>query len=483
MSSQIQLPTDARDEVSSSSRASWASSSRWGRSPVRYCRARPDASTRGIRPRRLMASGALRRPHAASARWPTSECGTGRRPRSSTSSRPSWRPRMLAIPAPERSSPDSSSALPSAEIRCATEPLKIAYNMGIYATSSSVMIVTYYVLADGDDRFEPRIVGGHDASAALVFAAVNLGFLAQLMPRRTEGQPPRTYAPREWQLSAFMAVGGVGIGMTAVCARRHEAPALLPFVALPALALWYAYGAAAQHAEARERNRWLVTLGGLLAQHGQGADVLAGVRRGDPADRRRPGDAGPPARHRSRARRPPVRAASSRPCGPTKDPAPLQPTNCLTAGRPASSPAWTWDGQPWGAAPRLDGPLPPQPVRRPHPRMVPGRGRRPRAGRAGRRRRERHAGRRGVQRPVRGDRQAHGRRGQHLRRHRDGRRCGPGAPVEPDHGTDDRGRGRRHLRPDRTGTRDRADAHHRLAVPGDASGRESRPGARAPATC
>ena len=68
-----------------------------------------------------------------------------------------------------------------------------------------------------------------------------------------------------------MAIGSAGIGAMAVAlASNSDTRALVPFVFLPALALWYAYGAAAQHAQARERNRWLVKLGGLLAQHGQG---------------------------------------------------------------------------------------------------------------------------------------------------------------------------------------------------------------------
>ena len=121
--------------------------------------------------------------------------------------------------------------------------------------------------------------------ALTVFAAVNLGFQAELSHIANHAKR-RDVIAAEWKLSAFMVVGGVGVGMTAVYLWRGG-PALLPFVALPALAMWYAYGAAAQHAEARERNRWLVTLGGLLAQHGQGARPRR-VRGGDPADRRRP---------------------------------------------------------------------------------------------------------------------------------------------------------------------------------------------------
>jgi len=72
-----------------------------------------------------------------------------------------------------------------------------------------------------------------------------------------------------------MAIGASGWGMTGVYLAVSGAWPLVPFVAMPMAALWYAYGAAAQHAEARERNRWLVELGGHLAGRGRGEETLA----------------------------------------------------------------------------------------------------------------------------------------------------------------------------------------------------------------
>jgi signal transduction histidine kinase len=166
--------------------------------------------------------------------------------------------------------------------------VKVAYNLGNYAVSSAMMIVTYRALLNVGEA-----VGGEEASTSLearmaqvtswwsmlslvaasaVFTAVNLLLLAWLLGATT-GASTREVLDEEWWLSALMAIGSVGIGFMAV-ALAFAAPAGLPFAFLPALALWYAYGASAQHAEARERNRWLVTLGGLLAQHGQGTAVL-----------------------------------------------------------------------------------------------------------------------------------------------------------------------------------------------------------------
>lgn len=150
--------------------------------------------------------------------------------------------------------------------------IKIRFNLGSYAASTSAMIVTYHAL-DGDQPLLSLRSVGALLVAALVFVAVNLAVLAQLL-HVTAGADRRQVMTEEWGLSAFMAVGAVGVGAVAVALYVHDLYALLPFAAMPALALWYAYGAAAQHAEARERARFLVALGGALAQHGQGGDVL-----------------------------------------------------------------------------------------------------------------------------------------------------------------------------------------------------------------
>jgi PAS domain S-box-containing protein len=148
---------------------------------------------------------------------------------------------------------------------------KTLFNLGSYATSTAAMILVYYLLAAGAAWDEWQSVLAMIA-ATLVFAVINTVLLSVVL-NVAAGVPQREFLREEWRLSGFMALGGVGVGMTAVLLAR-VAPALLPFSGLPALALWYAYGASAQHAEARERNRWLVTLGGSLAAHGQGATTL-----------------------------------------------------------------------------------------------------------------------------------------------------------------------------------------------------------------
>ena len=138
-------------------------------------------------------------------------------------------------------------------------PIKLAFNLGSYAAATGAMIVTYHVLFppgpnSADLAFTWRSIVAL-LVAAMVFTAVNTATLASLM-RAAMGSEPREFFREEWQLSAFMAISSVGIGAMGVAlAANPDTRALVPFVLLPALALWYAYGAAAQHSEARERNR------------------------------------------------------------------------------------------------------------------------------------------------------------------------------------------------------------------------------------
>ena len=219
--------------------------------------------------------------------------------------------------------------------------IKVVYNLGMYAASTSVMIIVYHVLfpllpfaePESESVFSWQSIASL-LIASIAFTAANLMILASLL-RAASGVSRRVVLHEEWRLSAFMAIGSAGIGAMAVAlASDHDTWALVPFVLLPALALWYAYGAAAQHAEARERNKWLVKLGGLAGPARAGHDDPRRVRRGDPADRRCARDDGPPARGVDLATS--VLIASCRRRGRTKDPDRSSPTSCRTGGRPAS---------------------------------------------------------------------------------------------------------------------------------------------------
>ncbi len=243
----------------------------------------------------------------------------------------------------------------------------------------------------------------------------------------------------------------------------------------PALALWYAYSAAAQHAEARGAEQVAGQARRTARAARPGNRNPRGVRGGHPSDRRRPRDAAsstPATELRSedlRAER--ILSSTWSQQGPRPLEADELPEGWQVGIR---DPPRHGHGQPRCASPRFHGSLPPQPHHRSDPRVVAAGGRCSGAGRPGGRRRERDEGWGGLQRPVRGDRQADSRRRQHLRRHRDGRRCRPGAPVEPDDGPDDRRGSRRAPQPGRGGARDRSDPHQGLGAPGDPGGRDPR---------
>ena len=332
-------------------------------------------------------------------------------------------------------------------------PIKLAFNLGSYAAATGAMIVTYHVLFppgpnNADLAFTWRSIVAL-LVAAMVFTAVNTATLASLM-RAAMGSEPREFFREEWQLSAFMAISSVGIGAMGVAlAANPDTRALVPFVLLPALALWYAYGAAAQHSEARERNRWLVTLGAALARQGQSEGLLS--------------DAGEAIRQivgapeleillpNSSGRTPATTEVLLGSLEAHQDPRPLHsvelPANWasgviipLELGSDSRGAVLLGATEPYRRS-RIATAL---------PRLDTRRGGRTCARRTRGRRRQRDAGRCRLQRPDRGEAEADRRCRQHLRRHRDDRRLGPGPAVEPDDGRDDRGQrgsaGRRHRR-------------------------------------
>lgn len=165
------------------------------------------------------------------------------------------------------------------ELALRRAPIKAAYNIGSYAVATSAMIATYHLLSElvgSALNLDPSPTSWVSLLSLLcasgVFTAINLALLAQLI-YRTTGLPTREVWAEEGRLSTLMALGSVGMGFMAV-ALGFAAPAAIPFAFLPALAIWYAYLASAQHAEAQERNRWLVDLGGHLAGRAGGEETL-----------------------------------------------------------------------------------------------------------------------------------------------------------------------------------------------------------------
>lgn len=139
---------------------------------------------------------------------------------------------------------------------------KSLFNLGAYAVSAGGLIMVYLMSVGGAAIFSLWSVLVLTV-AAVVFTMLNLLMLSVVL-LAAEDVPPREFLAEQWGLSLGMAVGSVGIATVGLSMLQSN-PILLPFVALPILAMWYAYRASSSHAEARERSRWLVELGQVVS--------------------------------------------------------------------------------------------------------------------------------------------------------------------------------------------------------------------------
>lgn len=143
--------------------------------------------------------------------------------------------------------------------------VKSVFNLASYGVSGAALMITYVLLVGDAQQFGLRSVLAL-LVGAIVFTAINL-FMLSVILLAAEEMPPRELLSEQWALSLGMAVGSVGVATVALSLEQSN-PALTPFAALPAVALWYAYRASSSHAEARERSRWLVELGQAVATPG-----------------------------------------------------------------------------------------------------------------------------------------------------------------------------------------------------------------------
>ena len=142
------------------------------------------------------------------------------------------------------------------------QPLvKIVFNVGNYAVASALLVGTVHLLSPVPG------VGLRSVAALLVgslaFAAANLVGLALVLHRVT-GDTVRGIVSEGARLSSFMAVSTVALGTVAVSLAENN-PQLLPFTALPAAALTYAYRSSAQQTRQRARSGRLLDLSHVLA--------------------------------------------------------------------------------------------------------------------------------------------------------------------------------------------------------------------------
>lgn len=163
------------------------------------------------------------------------------------------------------------AGLAVAQVVLRKPPMKAAFNLGSYAVATSAAVVSFLLVCGGASPFSLRGVLGLLVGMGM-FALINTVLLAVILHAAT-GAPMRAVITDFWALPVLMTVASISVGAVAV-AVAPTAPALVPFTALPALALWYAYRSTAQQTAERARNVWLVSLSGLLAEERPLASLL-----------------------------------------------------------------------------------------------------------------------------------------------------------------------------------------------------------------
>jgi PAS domain S-box-containing protein len=141
--------------------------------------------------------------------------------------------------------------------------VKILFNLGNFAAAVSAMIAVVHVVGGTPGTLSAHALAGV-LLGSVAFTTVNLFCMARLLSI-VNGVSPWTVIRSEARLSAYMGIGTLATGLTTAEIGLH-APMLLPFMAMPALAVTYAYGAAAQETEERARSAVLLQLSQVLAQ-------------------------------------------------------------------------------------------------------------------------------------------------------------------------------------------------------------------------
>ena len=149
--------------------------------------------------------------------------------------------------------------------------IKILFNGGNLAAAVAVLVVTVHLISVPGDGLSIRTVVG--LTLGMVgLTGVNLLALSRVLSL-VGGDDPWQVVRDGLKLSTVMAIGTVALGGTAVTL-AGAAPALLPFALMPAVALTFAFKAAAQESDERERSSRLLALSQVLAGRLDTAEVL-----------------------------------------------------------------------------------------------------------------------------------------------------------------------------------------------------------------
>jgi PAS domain S-box-containing protein len=140
--------------------------------------------------------------------------------------------------------------------------VKTIFNSANLAAATAALVLVVHTVSGPGQGLSWRTVVAL-VVGTLAFTAVNLVALSRVLGIVT-GDDPWAVVRAGARLSAVMAVGTVALGGSVVTI-AWAAPALLPFTVMPAAALTFAYRAAAQESEERERSSRLLALSQVLA--------------------------------------------------------------------------------------------------------------------------------------------------------------------------------------------------------------------------
>ncbi|MGZ6827947.1 MAG: PAS domain-containing protein, partial [Mycobacteriales bacterium] len=149
--------------------------------------------------------------------------------------------------------------------------VKVAFNGGNLAAAVAVLVATVHLVAVPGEGLTVRTTVGLTLGM-LGLTGVNLVALSRVLAVVGDDDPWQVVRDGA-RLSTVMAIGTVALGGTAVTLAA-AAPALLPFSLMPAVALTFAFKAAAQESDERERSSRLLALSQVLAGRLDADEVL-----------------------------------------------------------------------------------------------------------------------------------------------------------------------------------------------------------------
>lgn len=149
--------------------------------------------------------------------------------------------------------------------------VKVVFNGGNLAAAVAVLVVTVHLVAVPGGGLTVRTIAGLTLGM-LGLTGVNLVALSRVLAVVSDDEPWEVVRDGV-KLSTVMAIGTVALGGTAVTL-AGAAPALLPFSLMPAVALTFAFKAAAQESDERERSSRLLSLSQVLAGRLDADEVL-----------------------------------------------------------------------------------------------------------------------------------------------------------------------------------------------------------------